>query len=91
MLSYPPLASHGLLELLPGPVVVSAPDLEAYVRCGPALFKESRQECKMDQLPANHLAGTCKLGSEDQPDSARARRRRGSARRAPRARCAPAL
>jgi len=66
---YPPLADHGLKELLPGPVVETAPDLEDYIRCGSTLFRKETGECDMKQLPANHLAGTCKMGDETDPTS----------------------
>ena len=60
VLSFEPLSARGIRELLPGPRVQSVPELEDYIRCGSPLFNEGG--CDRTQLPANHLAGTCRLG-----------------------------
>jgi choline dehydrogenase len=64
ILEQSPGAPSGLVELLPGPDVRTHAELTDYVRCGPRQFRHPSMACERSQLPANHLAGTCKLGDE---------------------------
>lgn len=64
--SVPPLAHLLTQELIPGPLVQTDEQLRDVIACGPRQSRQlGRPACDRSELPVNHLAGTCRLGTVD--------------------------